>query len=57
MRAVVSAGTPRTPRLNDTSACTVRLGARLAAAVALTAALGCSDSHKPTAVATAVMPT
>jgi len=46
MRAVVSAGTPRTPRLNDTSACTVRLGARLAAAVALTAALGCSDDSE-----------
>ena len=44
MRAVVSAGTPHTPRLNDTSACAYRLG--VAAAAALTVALGCSDDSE-----------
>jgi hypothetical protein len=47
MRAVVSAGTPRAPRLNDTTSCADRLGARLAAAAALAVvALGCSDDSE-----------
>ena len=55
MRAVVSAGTPRTPRLNDTTACADWLGLGLVAAVALLTALGCSDDADrrldPTSVA------
>src|SRR4029078_12075596 len=44
--AAVSAAPATTPRLHDPTGCAVRLGARLAAAVALTAALGCSDDSE-----------